>query len=275
MTYHCTVEGCTSHFFTHAALRKHVESVHKVFTFVCYVCDKRYRRQSSLKEHLSTHKSHKPHLCDVCGKAFHTKDLCSSHRKMHGDRKLTCSECGAKFKQRNVLYQHKVVRHGHGHRRFCCQTCGKDFATKQNCENHMRIHSGICPYSCDICGMPFKRIHHFKKHLMTMAHIDKALALKRQNHPVPQHLDPTLILGQDVEELAEILAKQSSCELCGTKNNGKFKSSYHFDKHIRSRGHFDKILEVSQMGQSIPAHLVPSNFTCQEADIIIVQTSKE
>jgi hypothetical protein len=26
LTYHCTVEGCTFHFFTHASLKKHVEN---------------------------------------------------------------------------------------------------------------------------------------------------------------------------------------------------------------------------------------------------------
>ena len=56
LTYHCTVEGCTSHFFTHVALRKHVETVHKTYTFACHLCGKRYRHKFSLKEHLATHK---------------------------------------------------------------------------------------------------------------------------------------------------------------------------------------------------------------------------
>ena len=41
LTYHCTVEGCVSHFFTHVALRKHVETVHNTFTFACLICGKR------------------------------------------------------------------------------------------------------------------------------------------------------------------------------------------------------------------------------------------
>lgn len=35
LTYHCTVEGCTSHFFTHVALKKHVESIHQCPAFLC------------------------------------------------------------------------------------------------------------------------------------------------------------------------------------------------------------------------------------------------
>ena len=56
LTYHCTFEGCTFHFFTHTALKKHVEDVHQAFAFVCPYCQKRYRYQSTLKEHLNTHR---------------------------------------------------------------------------------------------------------------------------------------------------------------------------------------------------------------------------
>ena len=78
LTYHCTVEGCTFHFFTHAALKKHVENVHQALAFVCHYCQKRYKHQSTLKEHLNTHKEHKGFLCDICGRGFKTKDLCTS-----------------------------------------------------------------------------------------------------------------------------------------------------------------------------------------------------
>ena len=72
------MEGCTFHFFTHAALKKHVENVHQALAFVCHYCQKRYKHQSTLKEHLNTHKEHKGFLCDICGRGFKTKDLCTS-----------------------------------------------------------------------------------------------------------------------------------------------------------------------------------------------------
>ena len=92
----------------------------------------------------------------------------SSHRLSHGDRKLTCSECGAKFKQRNVLHQHKTVKHGL--KKFECKTCGKEFATKQNRDTHNRIHSGETPYDCEVCQVQSKTNICFKKTLTHLLH---------------------------------------------------------------------------------------------------------
>merc|ERR1712156_694004 len=169
-------------------------------------------------------------LCDICGRGFKTKDLCSSHRLSHGDRKLTCSECGAKFKQRNVLHQHKTVKHG------------------------------LKKY---VCKIHFKRMHHFKKHLTTLSHIDKVAEMKSKGEITPMHLDPSLVLGQDVDELA----KQSCCDICPknvNQNVTKFKSTYHFFKHIRSKGHIERIVQLIQIGQSIASHLLPPNLTVDE-----------
>ena len=276
MTYHCTIEGCTFHFFTHVALKKHVETVHQTSAFVCQYCQKRYRHQSTLKDHLNTHQEHKGFLCDICGRSFKTKDLCASHRLSHGERKLTCSECGAKFKQRNVLHQHKTVKHGL--KKFVCKTCGKDFSTKQNRDIHNRIHSGESPYQCEICQVQFKRLHHFKKHLTALSHIDKVAELKSKGGIPPVHLDPVLVLGQHANELA----KQSCCDICPGKNSDqsitKFKSTYHFDKHIRSKAHIDRIFQLCQLRQSIAAHLLPPNLLIEEQhntsspDVFVLET---
>ena len=198
LTYHCTVEGCTSHFFTHVALRKHVETVHKTYTFACHLCGKRYRHKFSLKEHLAVHKSQKSHLCDLCGAAFSTKSICANHKLLHGNRKLSCPNCNATFKQRNVLHQHKISCQGI--KNYKCDICQKKFTSKQNRDVHLRIHTGEFPYQCDLCqvngsSMKFRRIHHFKKHLQTLSHINLVTKLKTQNQEIPPHLDPKYILG--------------------------------------------------------------------------------
>ena len=264
LTYHCTVEGCTSHFFTHVALRKHVETVHNTFTFACYVCGKRYKHQFSLKEHLLSHNEQKTHLCDICGKAFRTKDLCANHKLLHGNRKLSCTNCGATFKQRNVLHQHKIACEGV--KRFTCDICGKNFTTKQNRNAHVRIHTGETPYQCEICKIFFKRVHHFNKHLHSLNHINQVQNLKYQNQDIPSHLDPKFVLGDESGEITNLLMNHSTCEIC-PKTDGsvmKFKSSYHFSKHIRSRAHMDRILQISHQGESVSAHLIPPTIINQE-----------
>lgn len=258
LTYHCTVEGCTFHCFTHVALKKHVESIHQIAAFSCQICQKRFTHQSSLRQHLSIHKDNcKSFLCDVCGKGFRTKELCFSHRKIHGDRKLTCQICGAKFKQRTGLHQHKSIKHGL--KKFQCLKCGKCFAKKQNLEFHERVHSGAAPYPCQICNVHFKRYHHYKVHLSTLKHLDQMSQWVNQGQRVPGHLDPALVLGL---ENANELAKQTCCDICpknAEQRVTKFRSSYHFQKHIQSKSHMERILQCSQNGQSVGVHLIPAN----------------
>ncbi len=263
-TYKCSVEGCLeSGFSSHNQLRDHTKSQHGTYPFRCHYCEKRFKHQHSLINHMQNHRSEKFHLCDICGKKFHTKDLCSSHRRTHGDRKLSCNICGATFKQRNVLYQHKSLRHWD--RRFVCGICNKQFSKKQNLETHQRIHSGESPFGCEVCQIQFKREHHLKKHLTTLVHIDKVAELKAQNIQIPASLDPIVILGEKDGQAATTLAKYSTCDLCrrpdaGAGSSGRFKSSYHFQKHIRSRGHLQKLLQLNDSGQAIPEHLIPPDY---------------
>ena len=249
LIYHCTVEGCTSHFFTHVGLRKHVENVHEEFAFVCNICQKRFRYQSTLKDHMNLHSELKSYLCDICGKAFKTQDICSSHRQSHGARRFNCEYCGDSFKQRNVLYQHKLK---HLSKRFKCDICSKDFSTKQNLENHGRVHSGVTPYACQLCQMKFKRVHHFKRHLTTLIHLNKIKEAKKSKLTFPSDLDPG-------EEVTKAMTENSSCNICKDELF-TFKSNYHFYKHIKSRAHMEKILQLSEEGKSVAANLLPPNL---------------
>ena len=104
-----------------------------------------------------------------------------------------CFNCGAKFKQRNVLHHHRISCNGI--KNFACDICNKSFATKQNRDNHLRIHTGEAPFACELCGAKFKRVHHFKKHLQSLAHIKQLTSAKSQHQEVPAHLDPNNILG--------------------------------------------------------------------------------
>ena len=77
------------------------------------------------------------------------------------------------------------------------------------------------------------------------------------------NLDPSIVLGQDVNEFA----KQSCCDICpktANENVTKFKSTYHFFKHIRSKSHVEQIVQLIQMGQSISPHLLPPHLTIDE-----------
>ena len=54
-------------------------------TFVCHLCNRRFRRQEHLKRHYrSLHTQEKPFKCQECGKQFSRSDNLSQHQRTHG-----------------------------------------------------------------------------------------------------------------------------------------------------------------------------------------------
>ena len=82
-------------------------------------------------------------------------------------------------------------------------------------------------------------------------------------------------LGDESGEMTSLLLNNSTCDICPKADGSdmKFKSSYHFHKHIRSRAHMDRILQQSQIGQSIPEHLLPPSLMTQDQNIEVEETS--
>lgn len=66
--------------------------------FVCHVCTKRYKHESSLRKHLKIHNGEE-HPCRQCEKTFRTMDLLKQHKRRTHTEKTThlCAECGACF----------------------------------------------------------------------------------------------------------------------------------------------------------------------------------
>lgn len=54
-------------------------------TFVCHLCNRRFRRQEHLKRHFrSLHTEDKPFSCNECGKRFSRSDNLTQHSRIHG-----------------------------------------------------------------------------------------------------------------------------------------------------------------------------------------------
>ena len=54
-----------------------------------------------------------------------------------------------------------------------CSFCSKTFPTPSKLENHERVHTGIKPFSCNICDKRFTQKCHVKQH-MNILHKDKS-----------------------------------------------------------------------------------------------------
>ncbi|XP_038157031.1 zinc finger protein 271-like [Cyprinodon tularosa] len=100
----------------------------------CVICGKTFRHKGNLVRHVEKHADCQENLCGVCGKRLKASEDLSEHLSSHRD-----SVCTSRT----------------------CNVCGKMF---QNIETHLRSHTGVKPYSCDICSRSFPRAAALKRH---------------------------------------------------------------------------------------------------------------
>ena len=75
-----------------------------------------------------------------------------------------CQECGKVFKDPSAFKAHVKIHSGL--RPFSCLHCGKKFLTAAQLRVHSRIHTGERPYACDKCDKKFVTKDNLKSHQM-------------------------------------------------------------------------------------------------------------
>jgi len=84
-----------------------------------------------------------------------TETALENHVKSHsGIRDLKCHICDAAFASRYTLNAH-IKRHAITEPLFSCPYCGKGSKSKANLDQHIRIHTGVRPYSCNVCNAAY------------------------------------------------------------------------------------------------------------------------
>ncbi|KAM9299384.1 uncharacterized protein PAF06_016447 [Gastrophryne carolinensis] len=107
--------------------------------YICFVCDKRFKRATDLKEHLRVHTGERPFVCQICGKGFTQSSALSSHQRIHT-----------------------------GEKPFQCDVCYKRFNNSSNFSKHKRVHTGERPHNCPVCGKSFQEKRRVKRHLKSV-----------------------------------------------------------------------------------------------------------
>ncbi|KAM5131832.1 uncharacterized protein ACMZJ9_018658 [Mantella aurantiaca] len=110
--------------------------------YICFVCDKRFKRATDLKEHLRVHTGERPFVCQVCGKGFTQSSALSSHQRIHT-----------------------------GEKPFQCDICYKRFNNSSNFSKHKRVHTGERPHNCPLCGKSFQEKRRVKRHMKSVHHV--------------------------------------------------------------------------------------------------------
>uniref|UniRef100_A0A665WDX4 Zinc finger protein 574 n=1 Tax=Echeneis naucrates TaxID=173247 RepID=A0A665WDX4_ECHNA len=112
--------------------------------------------------------------CDLCGHRCMTQEGLDLHRLSHtGQTPLKCPvrPCRRRFTSNIALEEH-VLAHfqgtlskSKGRPRFRCEICHKDFLP--HLQDHERIHSGLRPFCCWICGKSFSVAARLTEHART------------------------------------------------------------------------------------------------------------
>jgi DNA-directed RNA polymerase subunit RPC12/RpoP len=81
----------------------------------CFICRAAFGSHETLKLHVAKHASDRvrPYSCTICGRPFFLKTDLTRHIRTHtGEKPYTCDICGKKLSRKNIMKQHRLIKHG-------------------------------------------------------------------------------------------------------------------------------------------------------------------
>ncbi|KAK7475734.1 hypothetical protein BaRGS_00033006, partial [Batillaria attramentaria] len=169
-------EQCQIVFITEISFRNHLCKGSEGNTYQCQKCAEVFRYQAALAEHIETHITEKGCICRKCGKELASAGYMERHKKTCGVKtsKFSCPQCEELFRTIRGLRLH--LQSHSGVKPFTCELCGISFKAQQYLQCHKKqIHSSDRPFLCSQCPKAFAFKHrlnaHMKEHTSAGQHI--------------------------------------------------------------------------------------------------------
>ncbi|XP_031694985.1 zinc finger protein 84-like [Anarrhichthys ocellatus] len=124
----------------------------------CLFCGKGFATAGHLSRHTSVHTGEKPLGCIICQERFALESQLVGHECVgessrlqdDDDTSVGGSQSGGGL---NLKHQLQVpVRLHTGLKPFGCSVCGRTFAERESLSSHMTCHSGEKPFRCSVCN---------------------------------------------------------------------------------------------------------------------------
>ncbi|CAD0205731.1 unnamed protein product [Chrysodeixis includens] len=103
--------------------------------------------------------------CKICLKVLANRLTYDHHMQRHSNCRYICDQCGKGFPVLTDMHEHQLVRHGIGPY-LKCDHCPYKAPKKSTLIEHLRLHTGERPFTCEKCGLTFRRRAIWRNHLV-------------------------------------------------------------------------------------------------------------
>ncbi|XP_061687369.1 zinc finger protein ZXDC isoform X2 [Syngnathoides biaculeatus] len=175
--YQCTLEGCGWAFATSYKLKRHLQSHNKQRPHTCHFegCGRCFTTVYNLKAHTKVHEQDDTFICEICNERFRSAARLGNHQRVHFEpqrpHKCEFPGCEKTFITFSALYSHNRTHFREtGHFTCTYPGCAKMYDKACRLKIHLRSHTGERPFVCDSegCGWSFtsmsKLLRHKRKH---------------------------------------------------------------------------------------------------------------